>query len=289
MTGIMYRTAIITALLLAVSAAVCNSVERPAGDQPFETSAAPKEFSGCRLAVFGNSITAARNSWAFRVRDSLGFGGFYNGSVGSSVWGRRVRPEGVTQNYGDNGFAGIGNSSHPSLQARTNNCAVVHIQKFIADRPDFVPDIIILSYGTNDRLTEEREPDLKEVLKRKRKSGRHCDGHLSTDDAFGLTGGMAWCLQTLTERFPEARIIVLSPIQANAGLEKYMDKNSDNLLKMRTMKKLCKAYGVEYVDCYHNCGIDASNVETVLLDGLHPNAAGQSLHASYIISRLTGR
>ena len=269
----MYRTAFITALLLAVSAAVCNSVERPAGDRPFETSAAPKEFSGCRLAVFGNSITAARNSWAFRVRDSLGFGGFYNGSVGSSVWGRRVRPEGVTQNYGDNGFAGIGNSSHPSLQARTNNCAVVHIQKFLAERPDFVPDIIILSYGTNDRLTEEREPDLKEVLKRKRKSGRHCDGYLSTDDAFGLTGGMAWCLQTLTERFPEARIIVLSPIQANAGLEKYMDKNSGNLLKMRTMKKLCKAYGVE----------------TVLLDGLHPNAAGQSLHASYIISRLTGR
>lgn len=285
----MYRTAIITALLLAVSAAVCNSVERPAGDRPFETSAAPKEFSGCRLAVFGNSITAARNSWAFRVRDSLGFSGFYNGSVGSSVWGRRVRPEGTTQNYGDKDFAGIGNSSHPSLQARYNNCAVVHVQKFLAKKPDFTPDLIILSYGTNDKLAEEREPDLKEVIRRKRQAVRNKDRQLTTDEAFGLTGGMAWCLQTLTERFPEARIIVLSPIQANAGLEKYMDKNSGNLLKMRTMKRLCKAYGVEYVDCFHNCGIDASNVETVLLDGLHPNAAGQSLHASYIISRLTGR
>ena len=99
---------------------------------------------------------------------------------------------------------------------------------------------------------------------------------------------MAWCLQSLVAKFPEARIIVLSPIQANTGLDKYRDKNSDNLLKMKTMRKLCRIYGVEFVDCYHNCGIDASNVEKVLLDGLHPNAAGQSLHASYIISRLVG-
>ena len=34
--------------------------------------------------------------------------------------------------------------------------------------------------------------------------------------------------------------------------------------------------------------VNASNVDKVLLDGLHPNAAGQSLHASYIISRLVG-
>ena len=296
----MCRKIFIAAFLLAVTAEICSLEVKAADNLPAEmvanqaafadakTSSGTKAFSGKKLAVFGNSITAARNSWAFRVRDSLGFSGFYNGSVGSSVWGRRVRPEGVAQNYSDPGFAGIGNSSHPSVQARNNNCAVVHIQKFLAEKPDFVPDIIILSYGTNDRLTEECEPALKEILRRNRDSGRHSDSNLSTDDAFGLTGGMAWCLQTLTERFPEARIIVLSPIQANAGLEKYMDKNSDNLLKMRTMKKLCRIYGVEFIDCYHNCGIDSSNVDKVLLDGLHPNAAGQSLHASYIISRLVG-
>lgn len=296
----MCRKIFIAAFLLAVTAEICSLEVKAADDLPAETvanqaafadaktSSGTKAFSGKKLAVFGNSITAARNSWAFRVRDSLGFSGFYNGSVGSSVWGRRVRPEGIAQNYGDPDFAGIGNSSHPSAQARNNNCAVVHIQKFLAEKPDFIPDIIILSYGTNDRLAEEREPALKEVIQRKRNSGRHHNANLSADDAFGLTGGMAWCLQSLVAKFPEARIIVLSPIQANTGLDKYRDKNSDNLLKMKTMKKLCRIYGVEFVDCYHNCGIDASNVEKVLLDGLHPNAAGQSLHASYIISRLVG-
>ncbi len=296
----MCRKIFIAAFLLAVTAEICSLEVKAADNLPAETvanqaafadaktSSGTKAFSGKKLAVFGNSITAARNSWAFRVRDSLGFSGFYNGSVGSSVWGRRVRPEGIAQNYGDPDFAGIGNSSHPSAQARNNNCAVVHIQKFLAEKPDFIPDIIILSYGTNDRLAEEREPALKEVIQRKRNSGRHHNENLSADDAFGLTGGMAWCLQSLVAKFPEARIIVLSPIQANTGLDKYRDKNSDNLLKMKTMRKLCRIYGVEFVDCYHNCGIDASNVEKVLLDGLHPNAAGQSLHASYIISRLVG-
>ena len=193
-----------------------------------------------------------------------------------------------TKAFSGKKLAVFGNSSHPSAQARNNNCAVVHIQKFLAEKPDFIPDIIILSYGTNDRLAEEREPALKEVIQRRRNSGRHHNENLSADDAFGLTGGMAWCLQSLVAKFPEARIIVLSPIQANTGLDKYRDKNSDNLLKMKTMRKLCRIYGVEFVDCYHNCGIDASNVEKVLLDGLHPNAAGQSLHASYIISRLVG-
>ncbi len=296
----MCRKIFIAAFLLAVTAEICSLEVKAADNLPAETvanqaafadaktSSGTKAFSGKKLAVFGNSITAARNSWAFRVRDSLGFSGFYNGSVGSSVWGRRVRPEGIAQNYGDPDFAGIGNSSHPSAQARNNNCAVVHIQKFLAEKPDFIPDIIILSYGTNDRLAEEREPTLKEVIQRKRNSGRHHNANLSADDAFGLTGGMAWCLQSLVAKFPEARIIVLSPIQANTGLDKYRDKNSDNLLKMKTMRKLCRIYGVEFVDCYHNCGIDTSNVEKVLLDGLHPNAAGQSLHASYIINRLVG-
>lgn len=245
-------------------------------------SAAENEssFRGRNLAVFGNSITAAKDSWAFRVRDSLGFGGFYNGSVGSSVWGKRERPDGVTQDYGTPGFAGIGNSSHPSLQARYNNCAVVHVQKFLSEKPDFEPDVIILSYGTNDMLSEKNEPGLKEALA-KRKPG--------TDEAYGLVGGMVWCLDTLTGRFPDARIVVLLPVRADDSMEKYKDRNRDNLRKMRTMKRICRAFGVEYFDCYHGSGINASNVSSTLLDGLHPNAAGQQLHASYVIRRLENK
>ena len=129
----MYGKTFIAAFLLVITAAVCSPEEIMAdglradtsaileASAYTETSSGTKAFNGKKLAVFGNSITAARNSWAFRVRDSLGFSAFYNGSVGSSVWGRRVRPEGVAQNYGDPGFAGIGNSSIPSAQARNNN------------------------------------------------------------------------------------------------------------------------------------------------------------------------
>ena len=260
-----------------VSVAVMPGTEASAegsGIGPDEPGGA-EAFRGKNLAVFGNSITAARNSWAFRVRDSLGFGGFYNGSVGSSVWGKRERPDGITQDFGTPGFAGIGNSSHPSLQARYNNCAVVHVQKFLSS--DFDPDVIILSYGTNDMLSEKNEPALREALAKRK---------LSTDEAYGLVGGMVWCLDTLTTRFPDARIVVLLPVQADDSLEKYRDRNKDNLKKMRTMKKICRAFDVEYFDCYHGSGIDASNVSATLLDGLHPNAAGQQLHAAFVIGEL---
>lgn len=100
----------------------------------FDSSA----FHGKKLAAFGNSITAGDNSWAFQLRYLLDFGDFYNGAGGGAIWGKRKRDNGTTQDYDDPDFAGISNSSNDPIQARYNNCGVVHIQKFLADRPDFI-------------------------------------------------------------------------------------------------------------------------------------------------------
>lgn len=234
-------------------------------------------FHGKKLAAFGNSITAGNNSWAFQIRYTLGFGEFYNGAVGGAIWGKRKRDNGVTQDYDDPDFAGISNDSKDpnAPQSHYNNCGVVHVQKFLADKPDFVPDYILFSYGTNDRVTETDELGAEAMIAKE---------SCTSDDAFGITGGMRWCIETMKEKFPAAKIYVLLPIQADPS--KYKDKNGQNLQKIETIKKMCAAYGVTWFDCYNESGIDQSNVATHLRDGLHPNLAGQYLHADYVASKL---
>ena len=151
----------------------------------------------------------------------------------------------------------------------------MHIQKFLADRPDFIPDYILLSYGTNDRVTETDELSAEDMIEKET---------CTLEDAFGITGGMRWCIETLQERFPQAKTVVLFPIQANP--EKYPNKNRQNLDKIAKIKAMCDAYGIEYFDCYHESGIDQSNVATHLRDGLHPNIKGQLLHSDYIARKL---
>ena len=93
------------AFLLAVTAAVCSPWEMMADGLTAATAASQKAatcektssgteaFSGKKLAVFGNSITAARNSWAFRVRDSaLSITVLSEVPCGAGVSGRRVSP-----------------------------------------------------------------------------------------------------------------------------------------------------------------------------------------------------
>lgn len=46
------------------------------------------------------------------------------------------------------------------------------------------------------------------------------------------------------------------------------------------------AFGIRYFDCYHESGIDQSNVATHLRDGLHPNIKGQLLHSDYVAGQL---
>lgn len=88
-----------------------------------------------------------------------------NVAVGSSVWYKRTFEAAgktvTTQDYGAADFAGISDGWEPTddpleMQKRANNCAVVHIQRFLAEvkSGNFPkPDIFAFAMGTND-LTE---------------------------------------------------------------------------------------------------------------------------------------
>lgn len=240
------------------------------------------DFSKLNLGVDGDSITAG-NQWSYHVVNDLGFAGQHNVAVGSSVWyKRKYTANGVTvetQDYSDPDFAGISDGWEPTedmneMQKRMNNCAVVHIQKFISEVKSGeypVPDVFVFAMGTNDE--EQCIGDAEAALEGK---------EASLDKAYDEANAMRWCIQTIMTEYPDARVFVCTPIQTgnpehNAKIER----------QIITMKKICGAFAVQMIDCFHNSGIcekfEVNGGEgRYLRDGLHPAEKGQCLEGKYI-------
>jgi hypothetical protein len=247
----------------------------------FITSSA---FEGKNLATFGNSITAATNSWAYLTQKRLRFANLYNGAISAAIWYKRERVVGTqtiwTQNYYDDDFAGISSVAPTGEnvlehQRRINNCAVVHIQKYFTElnkKTAPKPDVIIFSYGTNDELYEHTLGNAGDAL---------LEEDLSKVNVFTMAGALRWCIDTLRMEIPDAKIYVALPLQSARN-----GKNEGNLIKMEIIKTICEAKSVPFFDCFHEAGITLENHAIYLGDGLHPNEAGKVVHGEYIIKKL---
>lgn len=243
-----------------------------------------KDFSKLNFGVDGDSITAGEQ-WSWHVYNTLGFASHHNVAVGTAVWyKRRLNVGGVdvdTQEYGCDRFAGISDGWEPcddpaEMQKRVNNCAVVHIQRFISEvrsgeQP--VPDVFAFAMGTND--DESLLGDADKAL-----TGKALENNADID-LYTETGAMRWCIQRIMEEFPKCRLFVLTPIQtATPEHNKKIEKTIANIYK------IAGAMSAQVVDCFHNCGIcEKFEIEGAqgkyLKDGLHPGEDGQALEGAY--------
>lgn len=238
-------------------------------------------FENLNFGVDGDSITAG-NQWSFHVSRILCTKSHSNVAVGSAVWYKRSVELGgrtvVTQNYFDPDFAGISDGWEPTediaeMQKRMNNCAVVHIQRFLAgvESGEFPePDIFAFAMGTND--AEECIGDAEKELSGK--TAENCD-------LFCEAGAARWCIQTICERFPRCRVFVLTPLQtANPEHNRKTEKVIANL------RAICRALSVQVIDCYGGSGV-CEKFEVLggegryLRDGLHPKENGQALEGAF--------
>ena len=246
--------------------------------------------SKLNFGVDGDSITAG-NQWSYHVFKKLGFASHHNVAVGSAVWYKRKMstPNGsvTTQDYDDPDFAGISDGwletdDPEELQKRANNCAVVHIQHFLSDVRNGIapkPDVFAFAMGTNDDINFLGDPDAA-------LTGKSLENNENID-LFTEAGAMRWCIQTIAENFPEARIFVLTPIQAadpkhNEKIEKQISQN---------FVRITGAMSVRLVDCFHNSGIcEKFEVEGAegrfLRDGLHPKENGQALEGAFAAAEI---
>lgn len=245
------------------------------------------------FGVDGDSITAG-NQWSHHVFTNLGFKSHHNVAVGSSVWYKRTLTTAdgfvTTQDYDSPDFAGISDGwletdDLNELQKRVNNCAIVHVQHFLSDVEKGIapaPDVFAFAMGTNDDINMLGDAD------------RALTGKSLTDNEnlnlFTEAGAMRWCIQTISEHFPAARIFVMTPIQSadpahNAKIEKQISE---------VFVKITGAMSVQLIDCFHGCGI-CEKFETIggegryLRDGLHPKENGQALEGAFAAMEMRNR
>lgn len=245
------------------------------------------------FAVDGDSITAGMQ-WSWHVFQKLHFASHYNVAVGSSVWYKRTITTAsgsvTTQDYDAPDFAGISDGwletdDLAELQMRANNCAVVHVQHFLSDVKKGMtkrPDVFAFAMGTNDEA--DKLGDAEKALR-----GKELDGNADID-LFTEAGAMRWCIQTISENFPDARIFVLTPIQAadpahNAKIERQISE---------VFTKIAGGMSVQLIDCFHGSGI-CEKFEVIgsegryLRDGLHPKENGQALEGAFAAMEIKNR
>lgn len=241
-------------------------------------------FEKLNFGVDGDSITAGQQ-WSYHVFNELGLKTHHNVAVGSAVWYKRSIEFGgktiTTQDYDCEGFAGISGGWEPTddaeeMQMRMNNCAVVHIQKFISEVESGeypAPDIFAFAMGTND--SKEYFGDPERAL-----MGKSLENNEDVD-IFTEAGAMRWCIQKIQEHYPECRIFVLTPLQTAMP-----EHNEKTVQQLDIMRRMCQGMSVQMIDCYSGCGI-CEKYEVIsgegryLRDGLHPEVKGQILEGRF--------
>lgn len=243
------------------------------------------DFTKLNLGVDGDSITAG-NQWSYYATQYLGFANHHNVAVGSATFGDRTQVYGgvtyVTQNYDDADFAGISSGWQPTtdpveIQKRCNNCARVHVQKFISEVTAGtypVPDIFVFAMGTNDGTIGTIEDAL---------NGKDAND-LSAEVRRTMAGGARWAIQKIIETYPNCRVYVSAPIQRADETA-----NEKGLQKTDILRGICNGLSVGFFNTFGECGI-TEKLETgtgiYLRDGLHPNTEGQKLMGRYLAKEI---
>ena len=243
------------------------------------------DFTKLNLGVDGDSITAG-NQWSYYATQYLGLANHHNVAVGSATFSDRTQTyEGVTyvtQNYDDPDFAGISGSWQPTtdpveIQKRCNNCARVHVQKFISEVTAGtypVPDIFVFAMGTNDSTIGTVADAL---------NGKDPDA-LSAAVRQTMVGGARWAIQKIITTYPNCRVYISAPIQRADAMA-----NAKGLEKSIALKEISNSLSVGYFNTFGECGITEkveSGTAPYLSDGLHPNAAGQQLMGKYLAKEI---
>ena len=152
---------------------------------------------------------------------------------------------------------------------------------------DQVPDIIIISAGTNDYYTspEQLATDVNVYA--------NTSGWINVDAINRTTfeGAMRWITSKLRTKYPNAIIVFASPIQSaqDIGESKSIDVF---IAKEQKMQRACNHLSAKLIKATTESGItgefEANGVNgRYLIDGLHPNDNGGNVLGTYYAQALT--
>ena len=189
----------------------------------------------------------------------------------------------------------------PTSDVAKYNVMGNQVQKVKNNSSSYNPDFIILSAGTNDATPDSDYPS-EDLF-------THNDSYVSlgtptfdANDTYMLNrrtigGAMRYCITELEKLYPNAKIIVLTPIQASNSLRAYWTITRRQSYISSTAHRMASFVA----DVGKNCGIYGdfewqgsswteiepdSREGRDLSDGLHPNDSGRKKMSDYIFSQI---
>ena len=301
---------IIACVLIGIMLIGCGkqSDETGISNESSEEFDAPSLY-GKVVYVLGDSIPYLSGSWVDSLAKKTGAEKVINCSRAGATWAWResyepygtselmkkeiapiVSQDGKTVSFEDNeemvnGNIPINNSNYTYI-----NNEVAFMQRLIQEGYD-EPDVIIIACGINDTASYT-EVYSDELFEKNFYTDRD-----SLDDSVKKTlgGGLRANLEALKVLYPNAIIIVSTPIQsAYAYLRPYIPNTC------MWIEKMADYYSIPVIDAYSESGILAefekgweSNSYTgdgtegkYLFDGLHPNSDGYQLLSDYFSRKI---
>ena len=254
--------------------------------------------------VLGDSIPYLSGSWVDSLAEKTGAEKVINCSRAGATWAWResyesyltselltkeivpiVSQDGKTVSFEDNNEMENGNIPINNSNYTYINNEIAFMQRLIQEGYA-EPDVIVISCGIND-TGSYTEVYSDELFEKKFYTDRD-----SLDDSVKKTlgGGLRANLEALKDLYPNAIIIVSTPIQsAYAYLRPYIPNTC------MWIEKMAAYYSIPVIDAYSQSGIlaefekgwgnDSYTGEGTegkyLFDGLHPNSDGYQLLSDY--------
>ena len=221
-------------------------------------SGAAYTFKGKKIMFFGDSITAGTDQYVPKFIS-------YTGMV----------------NVGNNAVSGATlchNASNMDSSKATGATVPGQVQILLDNLASYdVPDIIIVSAGTNDGSTAYDFDETQYTDD----SGVYIA--LSSVKLNTYSGAIRWIYEKLSGVYPLARIFFATPLQRYGGSSKTYTALKD---RAECIRQNCQRLATPCIDAFHKSGIygryeASSKSGRYLKDGLHLNANGAILLAKF--------
>ncbi len=137
-------------------------------------------------------------------------------------------------------------------------------------------EILLMEHGTNDY-----------------NNGKRLDNPEDLYDVTTFGGALRYSLRLLQEKYPDLRIVLVSPTYCALGENK--DKQCYNTsygegsildAYVELERQIAEEFSVEWIDAYHGSGIWEDNMHIYMHDGLHPSTEGHGMIGNMIADYL---
>lgn len=133
--------------------------------------------------------------------------------------------------------------------------------------------ILLLAFGTNDYTT-----------------GRKLD---DPDDPYNVKtygGALRYAVELFQETYPDLKVVLVTPLfchlseRENCFGEDFGGGTLDQYAEKE--KEIAAEYGLDVIDVLEDVGINETNYEDYLEDGMHLNEAGRELYARFLAEKI---